>query len=168
MPVTIENIPSGPLGWKTTGFSEWNPFTSMTTASNFGDWSGLYVASNKDLAEGYAFDYIDEDSGSGSAFIHEVHLIKSLKVVKCTDPLLGSSSIPESVKTAHIRANLPDQIKESLRGGPLMPSLGQLGYALKCFHDEERNVEIIIPNNLSSFLVFLGTKEMRFKGFNRI
>ena len=168
MPVTLESIPSGPLGWKSTSFSQWSPFTAMSTANNLEDWSGLYVSSSKELAEAYGSDYVDQISGNGSAFIHEVHLTKSLKVVRCTDAVMGSPSVQGSIKAAHIRANLPDQIKNSLRGGPLMHSLGKLGYVLKCFHDEECNVEIIIPNNLSSLLIFLGTREMRFRNFEQI
>jgi hypothetical protein len=166
MPVTIQNMPMGPLGWKTTSYAAWNPFNTIPILKETDDWAGFYIAPSKEMAEGYGADYLDS-YGNGSAFIHEVHLIRSIRCVVCTDALMGSRSVSRSEKAAHIRANLPPEIVSILPSGALIRSLGRLGYALKCYHDEERNVEIIFPNNLSALLILAGTRELEYRGFFR-
>lgn len=150
MAITIEDLPTGKIGFKGSAFDKWDPFASLTGADDSKEWSGIYIAPEADLAKGYLGDYADENTGKGTAYIHIVELLSPLKLLVCTDDIIGDGSVSGDVKAKHIKDNMPGEI--SFGAGLLIPRLGQLGYAYKGLHDSEGGMELVIPNKLSAML----------------
>lgn len=142
MKITIGTLAAGLIGFKGASYSAdaWNPVVYAGNAGNNQEWSGLYIAAEENTAQGYLPDTV----GNGYAYIHRVGLSGDLDLITCLD---------ESFKTGNINMDL---LKETLRDNnirvendaPLMPALGKLGYAFKCYNNEEGAIEIIIPNNM--------------------
>jgi hypothetical protein len=164
MTIRIENLRKGSIGYKMSNFAVWSPYVNLTTAQDDKDWSGIYLAPDRSVAEGYGSDYLDA-TGAGSANMHRVLLLQDMKMVVCDDPKLGDGSMAEQDKTALVKAQLASDASIKLDARPLIPSLGRLGYVYKGYHDDEGNWEIIVPNRLSAFLSMLRTSTYRYKGF---
>ena len=152
MAIEIEELKKGVIGFKMASYSDWCPYTNLTTANDSGEWAGLYVSLNKQVAEGYGTDYLDLNSGNGDAFMHVVHLLQQVKLIVCDDRTLGDGGVKGDAKADLVRAQLPKTIV--LKDGPLIPELGRQGYFFKGYHDED-NMELIVPNKLSALVVLM-------------
>lgn len=163
MAIIIDQLRMGRIGFKMAKYDRWCPFTNMTTADDSGQWAGLYISPTAEMSMGYAQDCLDENTGNGNAYLHIAHLLRDLNVLICDDPALGVGDTPGDQKARIVKNQLPPNIV--VGDAPLIPSLGRLGYAFKSYHDQEGNMEIIIPNKLSAFVWMIRQSTLNYEGF---
>ena len=164
MPIQIQNLPKGLVGYKVASFGDWDPYVALTTADDTKDWSGLYVALNRQVAKGYRTDSLN-DRGDGTVYLHEVHLLCDVRLAVCDDRQLGDVSIPGETKAAVVRQQLLAS-GLSLRPGPLIPQLGREGYFFMGYHDEV-DIELIVPNNLSALVCLMKATTYTYRSWEK-
>ena len=166
MAIRIETANRGPLGFKAASYRIWDPFLALTLAKDDEDWSGFYLGATRDLAKSYRLTVLEgkDERHDASSYLHQVHLLKSVPAIICTDKIIGENSLDEKQKTEFVKMRLPSEIRAQIGSGKLIPSLGRMGYLFKNYHDGNR-VEIIVPNRLCSLLILAGTSEMTHHGF---
>ncbi len=138
------------LGWKTSKFKLMRLDEEIENCYEWSDWSGFYVAETRDTALGYATDYLDS-KGSGVVYLHKINLKKDVEIVFCGDESFQDGS--------YLEKNTENKIKEELLAYcririepsmPLVPSLGRAHLMLAVYHDDEKDVEIIVPHQIKA------------------
>ena len=147
MAIQINTLSQGLIGYKASNYETWNSHEYIAKADDSKDWSGLYVSLTRKLAKGYRTDYLDENTGGGMVYLHEVHLlVEEVNVLVCDDEKLGNGMIDATEKKKLVIQQLPQDIKVN-KDGLLLPQLGKAGYFFKGFHDPD-DMELIVPNCL--------------------
>lgn len=148
--IEIKTLAKGFIGYKAAGYADWNPQIILDTATDSGEWSGLYVAPAVEIAKGYLVDSLPGSGpnvGAGTSYLYGVHLIKDQMIICCSDRCLADIGGSEVAKAIHVKGLLLGKFNMKI-AGPLIPGLGAKGYFFQGFHDEEGGLEIIIPNAL--------------------
>ncbi|MFG6105623.1 hypothetical protein U2F10_25470 [Leptothoe sp. EHU-05/26/07-4] len=151
---------SGLIGYKGASYKSWDASYYKSEAKNDADWSGLYIALDENVAQGYLPDMVPSP-GNGKAYIHKVSLDEKVNLITCLD---------DSFKTGKIDI---DALKSALSGQgivvkkneKIIPKLGKLGYLFKCFNNEEGAIEIIVPNNMVDKISMSKYKECQLKNY---
>lgn len=163
MAVTVSVLRKGLIGYKVSGYETFDGKLAMSGADNQ-EWSGLYVAESRSVARGYRMDVLDESTGSGTAYFHEVHLLEDMKVLVCDDKEFASGAKSGDEKADIARQQIGTQA--AVGTALLMPRLGELGFAWKGLHDGS-DFEIVIPLKLCSKVVMMKAKTYTYKGFEK-
>lgn len=165
MAIHIETLPKGLIGYKASGYETWNSSAYQLNADDSKDWSGLYVSLTRKLAKGYRYDYLDESTGGGTVYLHEVHLLENMNLLVCDDKKIGDGTIDANTKKKLVIQQLPQGIKVN-EDGLLLPQLGQAGYLFKGFHDPD-DMELIVPNRLCSKVNLIKHVTYKFKNWSK-
>ena len=158
--IEIGTLSKGCIGFKGAGYKVWDSTKYIDEANNNGEWSGLYVAQTEATAEGYLPDMV-QPPGNGTVYIHNVNLTNDLKLITCLDDSFKTGNIDMTALKTALRQQGIDVAEDEL----LMPKLGKLGYAFKCYNNEEGAIEIIIPNMLAGNIEMTQYKECVMKGY---
>ena len=149
------------IGYKASAYKVWDSAVFQNTSSNDKEWSGLYIAEVEDTAKGYLGDALESTGGTGTAYIHKVSLATDVPVVDVDDDgfKTGDISLP-TLKSILRNKGLDVQDKDLL-----MPKLGELGYCMRCPHDAEGGIEIIVPRALADKVIMTGYKSVQMVGY---
>ena len=81
---------------------------------------------------------------------------------------MGDGAVSGAQKAALVRASLPDHVRDGLSSDGLITALGLSGYAFKCFHDEEGNMEVIVPKSLCAALTMKASATLVYKNWDKV
>jgi len=165
MTIRVETLSKGLLGYKSSGYGTWDSSAYRVNADDSKDWSGLYVSPTRKLAKGYLTDSLNSTTGSGTAYLLEVHLLEAVNLLVCDDKRLGDDKIDADTKKKYVLQQLPSSIKVN-EDGLLIPQLGQAGYFFKGFHDAD-DMELIVPNCICAKVNLIKAVTYQFKGWEK-
>ena len=149
------------IGYKASTYKVWDSAVFQNSSSNDKEWSGLYIAEVEDTAKGYLPDTVESTGGTGTAYIHRVSLATDVSVVDVDDEGFKTGDISLPTLKSILRTKGVDVEDKDL----LMPKLGELGYCMRCPHDVEGGIEIIVPRALADKVIMTGYKSVQMVGF---
>lgn len=124
-----------------------NKVEQKDTKEDWGD--SLYLAEVPAVSIGYA----DDDKGSKIPYLVKLELVSNLPCVFSTNKVyMGGEhrdNVPK-VPTESIETEVERLFSLPIYDMPFMKYLGKNQHAYFCFHDENRNRELIVPSSMVS------------------
>lgn len=154
--LTLETLPVGTILYKSMRYQSFDVELAIAGQQNEEEWEGQYFALDAEISEGYELDYLDEQTGHGTAWLHTFEVTNEIPILQNLAEAHGSDKFSGNKKAAAIKDFLiseadvlgDEKTKQINPEKPLMPTLSSINIAFNAPHDTDGGREIIIGGEL--------------------
>lgn len=154
--LTLETLPVGTILYKSMRYKSFDVELAIAGQQNEKEWEGQYFALDAEISEGYELDYLDEQTGHGTAWLHTFEVTNEIPILQNLAEAHGSDKFSGNKKAAAIKDFLiseadvlgDEKTKQINPEKPLMPTLSSINIAFNAPHDTDGGREIIIGGEL--------------------